>query len=470
MRFALLVIPRLFLCWVLAPPSAGPSQEPAPRPPARAVVLREGTSLRLTFAQEVTEKIARDGDPVELALAEDLKVGDLLVAPAGSRATGVVVRSEGFRVRPAFLQVGLARVPLRGTLTIPGTRLTTTRQDQALVRADLLDSAFVDADTEVIPYAVPSADPENITREASAQPEIPPGKIRLPAGKPVRLMLMQPVSSKTAKPGDPLKFQVLDPVLVDNLVVIANKAPAAGTITLTHPAGAAWRSGGFEFKMDFVTLVNQQKHHLAASTAAKGTPTNAAYDWTQTIMQTQGLAILFLPFAPLQHGHQAILHRGSVINAMTGGDLLLERAEIEAAQPLPVEKKHGNPNITVYYPSRDNSASMELWCGVLKIAKIRKGRKLTFSLPPGKYFFRLGKRADSVPLVAEDGGEYYLRVQLLPKAMGQGSWTIDLAQAEHDVGDLESGDVIPASGKDVPDISKLDLAQLQAEPPPDKRR
>src|SRR5262249_27635823 len=48
--------------------------------------------------------------------------------------------------------------------------------------------------------------------------------IRLPSGTPVHLFVAETVSSKTAKPGDTVKLQVLGDIKVGNFVVIANKA------------------------------------------------------------------------------------------------------------------------------------------------------------------------------------------------------------------------------------------------------
>src|SRR5438034_11007025 len=53
----------------------------------------------------------------------------------------------------------------------------------------------------------------------SGQSEVPTDKIRLPKGMAVRLFLIEPISIRTAKAGDPVKLQVLGPVKVDNLEI-----------------------------------------------------------------------------------------------------------------------------------------------------------------------------------------------------------------------------------------------------------
>src|SRR5260370_38636378 len=68
----------------------------------------------------------------------------------------------------------------------------------------------------------------------SGKAEIPATKILLPKGTPVRLFLMEPISTRTAKAGDSIKLQFLGPMKVDNLVVIATKAPAAARIPVVH--------------------------------------------------------------------------------------------------------------------------------------------------------------------------------------------------------------------------------------------
>src|SRR5260370_4894460 len=102
----------------------------------------------------------------------------------------------------------------------------------------------------------------------SGKAEIPATKILLPKGTPVRLFLMEPISTRTAKAGDSIKLQVLGPMKVDNLVVIANKAPASATITEVHTRSARdrdvdiWPLRGLKVHLDSATLIDLQKQPL----------------------------------------------------------------------------------------------------------------------------------------------------------------------------------------------------------------
>jgi biopolymer transport protein ExbD len=93
-------------------------------PEPTKLVLKEGTDVRLKFAQDLSSKTAVEDDPVNLVLDEDLKVGDVTVAKAGSKALGIVTNSKKagmmgkggeLNLRLEYLIVGDSRMRIRGT-------------------------------------------------------------------------------------------------------------------------------------------------------------------------------------------------------------------------------------------------------------------------------------------------------------------------------------------------------------------
>jgi hypothetical protein len=97
-------------------------------------VLQEGVDVQLKFAESISSKTASDGDPVALILDSDLKVGDVVVAKAGSKAFGEVtnVKKAGMmgkagelNVRLTYLKVGNNKIRLRGTKGKEGESGTT---------------------------------------------------------------------------------------------------------------------------------------------------------------------------------------------------------------------------------------------------------------------------------------------------------------------------------------------------------
>jgi len=86
--------------------------------------LKEGTDVKLKFAQDLSSKTAADDDPVNLVLDEDLKVGEATVVKAGAKALGTVTHAKKagmmgkggeLNLRLEYLLVGDTRMRLRGT-------------------------------------------------------------------------------------------------------------------------------------------------------------------------------------------------------------------------------------------------------------------------------------------------------------------------------------------------------------------
>jgi hypothetical protein len=101
-----------------------PAPAPTPAPVPAQLLLTEGTEVPLTFDQDLSSKTANDGDPIELVLAQDLKVGDVVVARVGSKAVGEVTNAKksGMMGKPGelnikldYLKVGSVKVHLRGS-------------------------------------------------------------------------------------------------------------------------------------------------------------------------------------------------------------------------------------------------------------------------------------------------------------------------------------------------------------------
>jgi hypothetical protein len=96
--------------------------------------LREGEDVQLKFAQDISSKTAVDGDPVAFILQDDLKVGEVLVAKAGSKAFGEVTNAKKsgmmgkageLNVRLDYLKVTDGKIRLRGTKSKEGESGTT---------------------------------------------------------------------------------------------------------------------------------------------------------------------------------------------------------------------------------------------------------------------------------------------------------------------------------------------------------
>jgi len=114
-----------------AQPASATSTEPAPANPASApaavpakLVLKDGSDIHLKFAEAITSKTATEGDPVNLLLDQDLKIGDVVVAKAGAKAVGTVTHAKKagmmgkageLNMRLEYVLIGDDRVHIRGS-------------------------------------------------------------------------------------------------------------------------------------------------------------------------------------------------------------------------------------------------------------------------------------------------------------------------------------------------------------------
>src|SRR5271166_6110714 len=91
--------------------------------------LRDGTEVKLRFAEALSSKTATLDDPVPLVLDEDVKVGDTIVARAGAKALATVsnVKKAGMmgkggelNIRLDSLRAGDNKIRLRGSKSREG--------------------------------------------------------------------------------------------------------------------------------------------------------------------------------------------------------------------------------------------------------------------------------------------------------------------------------------------------------------
>src|ERR1700751_5879405 len=68
-------------------------------------------------------------------------------------------------------------------------------------------------------------------------------RIVLRDGTPLRLTIAAPLSSKSAKAGDPVSFRVADPVLVDGMVVVPRGTAVIGKVTQLRKPDMAGQPG-----------------------------------------------------------------------------------------------------------------------------------------------------------------------------------------------------------------------------------
>lgn len=135
---------------------------------------------------------------------------------------------------------------------------------------------------------------------------------------PVRLKLLQTLSSGTAKLNDRVDFEVIDPVKIGDVIVIPQGGTAIATVTEARPKRRFGRAGKLNVNIDYVRLSNGDKAQLRAVKGGTGGTRTAAM--TTAVVAT---AIVFFPAAPLfffMKGKNIIIPKGTEITAYLASD------------------------------------------------------------------------------------------------------------------------------------------------------
>jgi len=99
---------------------------------------------------------------------------------------------------------------------------------------------------------------------AKAQP------IKLQDGTQVDIITTQAISSKSAKEGEQIIFQMAEDVMVDGKIVIKANSIVKGEVTEVEKAKMLGKAGKLEFSLDYAKAVDGQNIRLRATKALEG--------------------------------------------------------------------------------------------------------------------------------------------------------------------------------------------------------
>lgn len=146
--------------------------------------------------------------------------------------------------------------------------------------------------------------------------------IVIPAGTPVRVRIAETISSATAKVGNAVMFEVIDPITINEKVVIPNGTKAVGTVTVAEPKRRMGRSGKLDLTLSHIIASDGSKILITADQkAASGSNVG------KTAVATAAVGVLFFPAAPLLllvHGKDVNITQGTPVTVYINGDHKLD--------------------------------------------------------------------------------------------------------------------------------------------------
>jgi hypothetical protein len=269
----------------------------------------------------------------------------------------------------------------------------------------------------------------------------------------------QALSSATAKVGDLVPFRVTEDVRLGNLIAIHRGAEAWGVITNVKPKARKGLAGILDISIQSTKLLTGQSVPLRAVEHLQGIGRSMNSDSAEALADSRGLALPLLPLIRLEKGKDVTLDADARITAYLNGDVALDQAVLERAQP-PLVHRTGPATVFVFRPrlSWGSLNSPSLYCGKVALTRLSNGRYLRVQLPPGKYSFQSNDN-HSVELRLEAGQEIYIQMQMAPHGLGMNGHLVQVSGGD---GEDEMAHLSEMNAKDVTKVSGVSLADLQA--------
>jgi hypothetical protein len=149
---------------------------------------------------------------------------------------------------------------------------------------------------------------------APAPVKTSPSGFFLANNTPIRLKLLNTLSSAAARPNDPVALEVADAVLVDGVTVIPKGSKVTAVVAVSEPKRRFGHNGRIAFKITSVQLANSEQAPVRCYQEASGAPSVSSDS-----------------VVALSSGKDASLPADSTYTALVDGDLRLNRESFTAA-------------------------------------------------------------------------------------------------------------------------------------------
>lgn len=162
-----------------------------------------------------------------------------------------------------------------------------------------------------------------------APPEVPAGLILIERDTVIRLMVLNEVSTRKAKPGDRFVLRVDEPVVASGVTVIPTGTKAWGEVLEAKKSGSAGKGGQLAARLLHIELGGQQIP-ISGESKSKGEKGS-----TQVALGMLGLG----PFALFAPGNNAKLKAGEIFSAYLEADMLFDPATSQVRLVVEAEPK-----------------------------------------------------------------------------------------------------------------------------------
>ena len=271
----------------------------------------------------------------------------------------------------------------------------------------------------------------------------PPGnqgdEIVLAQGTAINVVTAQEITSKDAKPNDPVNFTVAEDLTINGQVIVRKGTAAVGSVINAEKGGYLGKSGKLGVQVESTQTVDGQPLRLRA---AKGKEGN---DKTNSVMALSMISGFFL----LKKGGDAKIAAATPVTVYAAEEkrFRVDGSTVVAVVPAtPTSADMTEATVYIYRPGKMAGKALEpsVFVNDVELARMDNGRYFALKLKPGKHIVHMTDDKKGYAIDMGPGQTYYFRIGI-EMGMWKGHGKITLDDADRAIKEIKK---IKFIGKD----------------------
>jgi hypothetical protein len=248
----------------------------------------------------------------------------------------------------------------------------------------------------------------------------PQDEIVVAEGTAINVITAKEVTTKEAKPNDPVDFTVAEDLVINGQVIVRKGTPAIGSVINAEKGGYLGKSGKLAIQVESTTTSDGQRLRLRAAKGREGD------DKTTSTMMLSMISPAFL----FRKGKDAKIEPGTAVTVYVAEE---KRYRLEGATLAPVVMETSAANaedatVFIYRPHKWPGRALEpsVFVDETELARMDNGRYFAIKLKPGKHIIRMTDDKKGYAIDMGPGQTYFFRIGMeMGMWKGHGKITLD---------------------------------------------
>ena len=260
---------------------------------------------------------------------------------------------------------------------------------------------------------------------------LPQDDIVVSEGTAVKVITTSEITSKKAKPNDPVGFTVDEDVVMNGQVVVRKGTEAVGSVVNAEKGGYMGKSGKLAIQVESTKTVDGQSLKLRAAKGKEGE------DNTTSTMVLSFISPVFL----FKKGGEAKVDPGTPITVYVAQEkrFRLDGSTLVAVatEPSASTANAEDATVFVYRPKKIVGSALEpsVFVDETELARMDNGRYFAIKVKPGKHIIRMTDDKKGYALDMGPGQKYFFRIGV-EAGMFKGHGKITLDDAERAIKEI----------------------------------